>query len=364
MFNKRDEWRALRGVLGVFALCALLAAGMLTASNFFWREKNLDYQANFARFREASRRYLAVDDEERVIEAQYPAFKHLYARGIIGQERRLSWVEALNAAGAKLQVPEIDYRIDAQKRYTPEMALESGPFEVNVSDMQLSLGLLHEGDLTRLLAALTRDSAGLFSVEQCEVTREGGLKRARQRGSAAARGMPVALVFNRPEWRSQGAIVSVRAWCAGLLVGLWSGGVTRADDLGRLFFTPQERVSLDVARLTAKLPPLLTLSAAEVAQLPSAEIDAAPPPLPSVTVNGIVTRSQGPGTLWMNGSPQDARQPQIPGVAEPRIRLHRAAIEIALDATQPARTVKAGQIFDPARAEVREAHAAPRTATP
>jgi hypothetical protein len=187
MFNKRDEWRALRSVLGVFALCALLAAGMLTASNFFWREKNLDYQANFGRFREASRRYLAVDDEERVIEAQYPAFKQLYARGIIGQERRLSWVEALNAAGAKLQVPKIDYRIDAQKRYTPEVALESGPFEVNVSDMQLSLGLLHEGDLTRLLAALARDSAGLFSVEKCEVTREGGPKSARDNAQAQLR---------------------------------------------------------------------------------------------------------------------------------------------------------------------------------
>lgn len=176
MRNRQDEWRALRGVLGVLLICALFAAGMLTASNFFWREMNSDYQTNFARFREASRHYLAVDDEERVIKAQYPAFKQLYARGVIGQERRLSWVEALRAAGTALQVPKIDYRIDTQKRYAPEIALESGPFEVNVSDMQLSLGLLHEGDLTRLLAALARDSAGLFSVEHCEVTREGGLR--------------------------------------------------------------------------------------------------------------------------------------------------------------------------------------------
>jgi hypothetical protein len=158
--------------------------------------------------------------------------------------------------------------------------------------------------------------------------------------------------------------VSARVLCVGLLVGLCSGSLARADDLGRLFFTPLERSSLDAARLTAKLPPPAALSAAEIAQLPAAEIDTPPSPLPSVTLNGIVTRSQGPGTLWMNGSPQDARQPQVPGVAEPRIRLGRAAIEIALDATQPTRTVKAGQIFDPARAEVREAHAAPRTETP
>ena len=92
---------------------------MLTASNFFWREMNREYQANFAHFRDASRKYLAVDDEERIIEAQYPAFKALYARGIIGQERRLSWVEALREAGTELRIPALDYRIEAQQLYTP-----------------------------------------------------------------------------------------------------------------------------------------------------------------------------------------------------------------------------------------------------
>ena len=158
-----------------------------------------------------------------------------------------------------------------------------------------------------------------------------------------------------------------RALCA-VLLGVCSGGITRADDrtddLGRLFFTPQERASLDSARAVAKLPPPRPLSPHEIAQLPAAEGNVAPPLLPSVTVNGIVTRSQGPGTLWMNGSPQDARHPQIPGVAEPRIHVGRAAIEIALDATQPARRVKAGQIFDPARAEVREVNATPPAETP
>ena len=178
MLDKRDEWLALRGVLGVFAACAILSVIMLSASNFFWREMNSEYQTHFTRFRDASRQYLAVDDEARTIAAHYPAFKQLYARGIIGQERRLSWVEALREAGDTLQVPNIDYRIEAQKIYVPEMALESGPFEVNVSEMQLSLGLLHEGDLTRVLAHLEH-GAGLFSVERCDLTREVGLEGAR-----------------------------------------------------------------------------------------------------------------------------------------------------------------------------------------
>jgi hypothetical protein len=172
MFDRKAEWLALRGALGVFVTCAILAALMLTASNFFWRGMHSEYQTNFARFRDASRKYLAVDDEERIIEAQYPTFKALYAKGIIGEERRLSWVEALRQAGATLRVPKIDYRIEAQKVFVPEATLDTGPFDVNVSEMNLSLGLLHEGDLVRVLAQLERNSAGLFSVERCTMTRE------------------------------------------------------------------------------------------------------------------------------------------------------------------------------------------------
>lgn len=177
MRNRKAEWLALRGALGVFAVCVVIAALMLSTSNYFWREMNREYQTNFARFRDASRRYLAVDDEERIIEAQYPAFKALYARGIIGREHRLSWVESLREAGVTLQVPKIDYRIDAQQVYVPEMALATGPFDIFVSAMKLSLGLLHEGDLARVLTWLDSHSAGLFSVERCELRREAGRER-------------------------------------------------------------------------------------------------------------------------------------------------------------------------------------------
>ena len=37
--------------------------------------------------------------------------------------------------------------------------------------MQLSLGLLHEGDLQSLLSALDRDAEGLYSISRCEANR-------------------------------------------------------------------------------------------------------------------------------------------------------------------------------------------------
>lgn len=133
---------------------------------------------------------------------------------------------------------------------------------------------------------------------------------------------------------------------------------TAGDDLGRLFFSRDERAALDAARAAATLP-LPHLAEDDVRQLPEAALDAtAPPPLPAVTLNGIVTRSRGPATVWVNGTAQDARHVAVPGVAAPRVRVARDALELSLDQNRPARRVKAGQTFDPAHAVVHEAHEA------
>lgn len=151
----------------------------------------------------------------------------------------------------------------------------------------------------------------------------------------------------------------------GILLAPWAPAAEMADNLGRLFFTRETRAALDAARLAAATP-LLPLTAHEILQLPKVPEEVLTPP-PPVTVNGIVTRSRGPATLWMNGAPQDARNVRVPGVPRetaPRVRVTRDAIEFALDAEHPAHRVKAGQTFDPARAEVREAHEAQNAEAP
>ncbi|MGH8596330.1 MAG: hypothetical protein ACREXT_06700, partial [Gammaproteobacteria bacterium] len=172
MDRARADWRILQGALGVFAFSVLLALSILTVSNMFWREMLAEYQSNYTRFREVSAKYLAVDDEERVIAEQYPKFIALYRRGVIGDEHRLSWIEALESIGEELDLPELEYTIEAQQPVATDFALDTRVFDVNSSVMELSLGLLHEGDLVRVLDHLDRAAEGLYTVEACDVTRQ------------------------------------------------------------------------------------------------------------------------------------------------------------------------------------------------
>jgi hypothetical protein len=85
-----------------------------------------------------------------------------------------------------------------------------------------------------------------------------------------------------PASRSVRAAIRVAAACAALLPAL----PATAQDVGRLFFTPQQRQELDRRR------------ANNVAD------EAGPVVESSVTVNGQVTRSSGKTTTWINGVPQ------------------------------------------------------------
>jgi hypothetical protein len=171
MTASKADFAILRGALGVFAMCLLIGGVLVGASYYFREEMATQYRNHQLRFRDVSRKYLAVDDEERIIENAYPEFVRLLAGGILGAELRLSWIEALRRADAAIGLPALDYRINSQKLYEPPFAVNLGAFDIRVSEMSLGLGLLHEGDLITLFDALDTTADGLYSVSRCEAIR-------------------------------------------------------------------------------------------------------------------------------------------------------------------------------------------------
>ena len=79
-----------------------------------------------------------------------------------------------------------------------------------------------------------------------------------------------------------------------LLIGSLALASVQAQELGRLFFTPEERAALD-ARRKARLPD-------KPASTPAAAA-------PVTRVDGFVRRSAGPSTVWVNGAPAEDASP-------------------------------------------------------
>jgi hypothetical protein len=83
-----------------------------------------------------------------------------------------------------------------------------------------------------------------------------------------------------------------------LLAAVVPLGFAQEPSLGRLFLTPEQRATLDNARRNRIRAEAL-----------AATVDKKPkiPPARSVTINGIVSRSDGESTIWVNGRPTEGQ---------------------------------------------------------
>ncbi len=105
-----------------------------------------------------------------------------------------------------------------------------------------------------------------------------------------------------------------------------------ADELGRLFFTPEQRAMLDLARRTQP-----SASQAEVETYEG------------VTLSGVVTRGDGKRTVWINGQPQTVGE----GVTAGRTP---ASASIPLPGGEGRIRLKVGQTLDPSSGKVEEGY--------
>ncbi|MCH9672905.1 MAG: hypothetical protein K0U93_15820 [Gammaproteobacteria bacterium] len=165
------DWSVLRAPTIFLVLALLVAGGLVAATYSFSDGVEGSHTQESRRLASARGKYLLLDDDKRLVEDFYPRFQALAAGGRIGEERRLNWIETLRQAASAIKLPSLQYQIASRSEATPEFPVDSGNFEVMVSEMTLDIGLLHEGDLFALLDELERRATGLFHVSDCRMER-------------------------------------------------------------------------------------------------------------------------------------------------------------------------------------------------
>ena len=108
--NKID-WSVLRGAVILFTVCLVLCSLMIGTSYYFYDDASKKFTQSKNLFKSTSRRYLDVDQEEKLLRDHYPDFVKLYNRGVLGREKRLNWIEALRQAAEKLKIPKLNVDI-------------------------------------------------------------------------------------------------------------------------------------------------------------------------------------------------------------------------------------------------------------
>jgi hypothetical protein len=106
-----------------------------------------------------------------------------------------------------------------------------------------------------------------------------------------------------------------------------------AQELGRVFFTPEQRAALD-ARRKARVPD--KPAAATVAS-------------PTTRMDGFVRRSGGPTTVWLNGESVPENAPEAP-----RLQPGRSGVSINVGESGRRQSLRPGETLDRGNGEVRD----------
>jgi len=162
------DWTHLRQGLLAPALLLLAGAVVWGATTAYEARATATLQAELQSLAslEAERNELTERREARRRFAQL--FQQLSVNGVVGPEQRLAWIQATRDAGRELQLPYLRYNTSPQRPFEAAWLVPGLTAPVLVSQMDLQLGLVHELDLSRLLARL-REAPGLLQVESCSL---------------------------------------------------------------------------------------------------------------------------------------------------------------------------------------------------
>jgi len=160
--------------LPLAAFVVLLVAG---AWLVFWVDDRSAAEArNLAQARlertQVKERLLRIAEEEREVREKLKVYQQLKSLGILGEEQRLEWADAMNRIRTDLELPDLRYRVERQRSLV-SVPGKPGTVDFFASTMRVDLALLHEGDLFSFLWALRASGKAYYAVRRCVITRTG-----------------------------------------------------------------------------------------------------------------------------------------------------------------------------------------------
>lgn len=162
-------WAALKtALLMLLVVLAISGLGVWWSANTLAQAEAARIEQN--RANDAARQKLQRSNtEKQLIEQHRDAYQALIARGFVGPENRLAWLEAVQQANRDANLYGLDYSLEP--RSMVELPGLGVPLGMTV--MKIRMQMLVEDDLTQFLSALQQRSTSLFRVRACQIARSG-----------------------------------------------------------------------------------------------------------------------------------------------------------------------------------------------
>ena len=168
----RTDLKRLRLPLAACLVLVLAGAGCYFAADRYLQQTKKLAAAVSAQRAEIQAKLASASEEEREIKASLQQYQALAARGMVGEEKRLDWVDTVTAIKNERRLFEIRYSIEPQEELDYSGFTPGSGVKFMASRVKMNLQLLHEGDLLDFVDELARRGKPYLSVRSCDVRRE------------------------------------------------------------------------------------------------------------------------------------------------------------------------------------------------
>lgn len=168
----RDETRALAAPVALAVAFVLLGVALIWSAGGALRGAQAQLAAAQAERRQNNERLARISEEEREVKEKIDVYQRLKSLGILGEERRLEWADAITRIRKERELLDLRYVVERQ-RLLSSVAGKPGNVDFYASTMKVDLALLHEEDLLRFLADLRQSGNAFYSVRKCGLSRTG-----------------------------------------------------------------------------------------------------------------------------------------------------------------------------------------------
>ncbi len=166
-----SDFRMMRWNILAFSASLLLSAIIFYSSGDYAEKTQAEWRSAQNMLNDARNRLATAYQDQENMGIYANEYGSLIENKVIGDDKRLDWMEGLEAIRQQNLVTDFSYTIAPQKIYAPQPPLDTGNFDIYYSEISLQLDLLHEGQLPDFFAALTRQIKGWYQPEGCTLQR-------------------------------------------------------------------------------------------------------------------------------------------------------------------------------------------------
>lgn len=167
----RENLPYVRIALILLTLSILTGLGLYFGGALFEHRQQARHAQAQQRLDAARQKHARTTDEQENIRRFLAPYQALLANKLIGEERRLDWIDALGHSREQRKFFPLEYDIAARRPYLFADLASANALKISASRMNLKFPLLHENDLFTLLNDLRTRKAGLFVLDHCDITR-------------------------------------------------------------------------------------------------------------------------------------------------------------------------------------------------